>query len=234
MTGVQTCALPICFVEVGSTLAVLDPARPLTDDENDAVTQCFSLHKFRSYDKDIEYGIRQLVDIGVKAISPAINDPTTCVNCIHHLGVIIKEIGIRDDSSELYKKLKTDGIFLKEPSFEQYLDDAFDQIYQWGRRDHVIVRTIIGALTEVVSALPTVERVKIILKEVDEMELGWLLESGASNEFALAEHRNYARKSLMHFYAKAGDRLESLGSPDLAVTVRQTTLKFESSIEDGN
>lgn len=222
------------FVEVGSPLAILVPARPISDNEQIAIAKCFSLHKFRSYDKDIEYGIRQLVDIGVKAISPAINDPTTCVNCIHHLGVIIKEIGMRDDESELSKRLKAEGILLKEPSFEQYLDDAFDQIYQWGRRDHVIVRTIISALTEVASALPTVERVKVILKEIDEMELSWLLDGGATKEFALAEHRNYARKSVMHFYSKAADRLEVLSETRLAQSARQIARKFELSIEDGN
>ncbi|MBP7476611.1 MAG: DUF2254 domain-containing protein [Pyrinomonadaceae bacterium] len=219
------------FVEVGSKLAVVEPAIAIDQSTEKAIASCFSLHKFRSYDKDIEYGIRQLVDIGIKAISPAINDPTTCVNCIHQLGVILKEIGIREDDSELSKRLQTNGIFLKEPNFEQYLDDAFDQIYQWGRRDHVIVRTIIGALSEVVSALPTPERVETVIKEMDEMELGSLTQGGSSDAFALAEHRNYARKSLMHFYLAAAERIEFLGSPDRAEGLRLNAKKCELSIE---
>jgi uncharacterized membrane protein len=46
----------------------------------------FIISKFRSYEQDIPFGIRQLVDIAIKAISPAVNDPTTALNCIDYLG----------------------------------------------------------------------------------------------------------------------------------------------------
>ncbi len=204
------------FVEVGSPLAVIEPEIELSDLTRNEIRECFVLHKFRSIDQDIEYGIRQLVDIGVKAISPAVNDPTTCVNCIHYLGVIIKELIGRESRSLKSLKLEKKGILLKEPSFEQYIDDAFDQIYQFGRNDHVIVRAIIGVLTEVISAAPNPERAAIVVKEVDEMELTDLYQSSGRPLFPLIENRNYVRKALKRFFLAAGEKFDGLGQPEKA------------------
>lgn len=220
------------FIEVGSQLVVFEPPVDISEKTADRIASCFSLNKFRSYTSDVGYGIRQLVDIGIKAISPAINDPTTCINCIHQLGVIVKEITVREDHSKLYRRLHDAGIVLKEPDYERTLDDAFDQIYQFGRRDHVIVNTIIGTLTEIISAAPTVGRASIIVAEVDEMELATLLDHASESQFALREYRNYARRSLIRFYSAAARQIESLGSPEKAAELASLSKRYESSIED--
>lgn len=219
------------FIEVGSMIARFHPAIAISEKTATEIANCFSLHKFRSYTDDVEYGIRQLVDIAIKAISPAINDPTTCVNCIHQLGVILKEITVREDHSRLYKKLADIGIDSKEPSYEQFLDDAFDQIYHFGRRDHVVVHTIVGALTEIVSAAPTVARVETVVHEIEELELSSLLDHNRESQFALREFRNYARKGLVRFYAAAAERSEILGDTTRARELIAAKNAYQSSIE---
>lgn len=219
------------FIEVGSRVAEFQPAIPISEKTANDIANCFSLNKFRSYTDDIEYGIRQLVDIGIKAISPAINDPTTCVNCIHQLGVIIKEVTVREDHSKLHKRLAEIGIDSKEPSYEQFLDDAFDQIYHFGRRDHVIVHTIVGVLAEIVSAAPTISRAEAVVTEVAEMELLTLLDHNSDGQFALREFRNYARKSLVRFYATAAERFEVLGNQARAAELIELKDRYESSFE---
>lgn len=218
------------FVEVGSPLAVIEPEIELSERTKTEIRECFVLHKFRSIDQDIEYGIRQLVDIGVKAISPAVNDPTTCVNCIHYLGVIIKELIGRESRSVKSLKLENQGILLKEPSFEQYIDDAFDQIYQFGRGDHVIVRALIGVLTEVIAAAPDVDRAAIVVKEVDEMELGDLYRAGGRQIFPLIENRNYVRKALRKFYLAAAEKFDGLGRPEDGTNHRATADAISENI----
>ena len=52
----------------------------------DIVSKTFSVNRFRSHTQDINFGVRKLVDIAIKAISPAVNDPTTCLNCIDQIG----------------------------------------------------------------------------------------------------------------------------------------------------
>lgn len=219
------------FIEVGSTLVRFEPPVEIDEASASEIVRSFSIDKFRSYEQDIEYGIRQLVDIAVKAISPAVNDPTTCVNCIHYLGVILKELAVKEDRSSMAAKLEAIGITLKEPNFEQYLDDAFDQIYQFGRRDHTIVRTLIGVLTEIISAVPDLRRVDTVVKEIVEMELDFLTDEGREGSFALAEHRNYVRKSLIRFFTVAGERFETFGNAQGSVEVRKRANQLESSIE---
>jgi uncharacterized membrane protein len=51
---------------------------------NEAVTVEFE----RTLQQDITIGIRQLVDVSCKALSPAINDPYTAVQAIDHLSVV--------------------------------------------------------------------------------------------------------------------------------------------------
>lgn len=217
------------FVEVGSPLAVVEPEAELSERTKNEIRECFVLHKFRSLDQDIEYGIRQLVDIGVKAISPAVNDPTTCVNCIHYLGVIMKELAGRELRSMKSLEVVKRGILLKEPTFEQYIDDAFDQIYQFGRRDHVIVRTMISVLTEILLAAPGLERAAVVVKELSDMELQSLYTAELSSPFPLIENRDYVRKALKRFYGKAAQRFDDFGEPVAGAEYRRLVAAVDGS-----
>lgn len=49
----------------------------------------------RTRQQDVAYGIRALVDVAVKALSPAVNDPYTAVQAIHHMTVIFGEMASR-------------------------------------------------------------------------------------------------------------------------------------------
>ena len=42
--------------------------------------------------EDIDLGIRKLVEIALRAISPAINDPNTAKNCIEEIGIILSKL----------------------------------------------------------------------------------------------------------------------------------------------
>ncbi len=202
------------FIEEMSALAIILPNINIDQKTVAEIENCFRFSKFRSIDQDVEYGIRQLVDIGIKAISPAVNDPTTCVNCLNYLGVIVKNLAIREDKSLKNQELETNGIFLREPSFEKYVDDAFNQIYQWGKADYVIVKTIIRILADIISIVPNKKRFKAILHEIDEMELAYLYDKTQVSPIQLKEHQSYVRKSLKNFYETAANRAEILNLKD--------------------
>ena len=81
-------------VVAGTPLAVWWPdgdgtATVKSDDVADAVRTMYSIAYERTAAQDIDYGVQQIVDIGVRALSPGINDPTTAVNALGHLGAII-------------------------------------------------------------------------------------------------------------------------------------------------
>ena len=66
---------------------------PLSDTEANEVLDCFDFHDNEFAGANISYGMRQISEIAVKAISPAINDPGTAMRAINLLGVLLKRLG---------------------------------------------------------------------------------------------------------------------------------------------
>ncbi|GAB2612722.1 hypothetical protein GCM10027035_06390 [Emticicia sediminis] len=179
----------------------------------------FIISKFRSYEQDIPFGIRQLVDIAIKAISPAVNDPTTALNCIDYLGNIIKKAALSSTISKEAALLQQKNIHIREFSFEQLVDLAFDQIYHWGKEDYIIVRHLIKTTSFIIPFVEDAEKLYVLLAEVEDMELSFLKENYeelAKKEenicpFKRAEHRNSLRDYLADFYETAIVQIDKIG-----------------------
>lgn len=62
----------------------------------DKVRDCFSLGPTRTPEQDPQFLIDELVEIGMRALSPGINDPFTAITALHWLGAATSEIGRRD------------------------------------------------------------------------------------------------------------------------------------------
>ncbi len=80
------------FVIDGHPVAWVAPSRvaghdaPLSQSAVRDVAGTLTISSYRTVDQDAAFGIRQLVDIALKALSPGINDTTTAITCIDHLG----------------------------------------------------------------------------------------------------------------------------------------------------
>jgi len=93
-----------------------------------ALQAAFSISRFRTVEQDPAFGIRQIVDVGLKALSPGINDTTTAVTCVDYLTAILALIAPRRiPSSRLYEEGEL-LVIAKGPSFESLLSESFDQI----------------------------------------------------------------------------------------------------------
>jgi uncharacterized membrane protein len=87
----------------------------------------------RTYRQDPSYPLRILVDIALKALSPAINDPTTAVEALGRLGDLLVLLAsrqlpdgvLRDDAGEV-------RFFYRTPSWDEYLKLALDEIRIFG------------------------------------------------------------------------------------------------------
>jgi uncharacterized membrane protein len=63
------------FAVEGNPLVSIVAKKPLTDEIRKVCAACFDLGETRTMQQDFQFGIRQIVDMALKAISPAINDP---------------------------------------------------------------------------------------------------------------------------------------------------------------
>jgi len=119
------------FLIEGMPLASLTAGEQARDERViRALYAAYNLGKQRTVHQDAAYGIRQLVDVALKALSPGVNDTTTATNCIDYLGAILARMTdrqiaepYRSDAGQL--RLITSG-----PTFIGLLNGACDQIRQ--------------------------------------------------------------------------------------------------------
>ncbi len=106
----------------------------------------YAISRQRTVDQDVAFGIRQIVDVAMKALSPGINDTTTAIMCVDYLAAIMVRLATRRISPPYYLDNGELRVILRSPSFESLLSGAFDQIRQHGASNVAILLRMIGAL----------------------------------------------------------------------------------------
>lgn len=83
----------------------------------------------RSLEHDPTFGIRQLVDIALRALSPGVNDPTTAVDVVHHLKTPVRTVLLSDAPRRVYSGPDARKVFLAQtPGRSDYVVMAFSEI----------------------------------------------------------------------------------------------------------
>ncbi|MEO5651686.1 MAG: DUF2254 domain-containing protein [Marmoricola sp.] len=120
------------FVPEGAPLAMVHGGAA-TEDWDTLVSRGLELASERSMRQDVSYGLRQLVDVAERALSPGINDPTTAVQVIDQLHDLLRRLGAGRDLDGL--EADADGVvrLVTRPwGFGDLLDLAVDEIAHWG------------------------------------------------------------------------------------------------------
>ena len=102
------------------------------------------------------FGFRILVDIALKALSPAINDPTTAVLAIDQLHVLLRVVGLRslradefaDDSGQL-------RLIFRTPNWEHFVHISLREIRQCGAGSLQVVRRLRAMIGDLIKMLPS-------------------------------------------------------------------------------
>ena len=105
-----------------------------------------NLGRNRTLYQDPAYGLRQLVDIAIQALSPAINQPTTAIQVIDRLEDILRRIASSPRLTGCYAD-SAGRVRLTEPvlSFEDCMDLAFTEITSYGGSSPQVVRRLLAA-----------------------------------------------------------------------------------------
>ncbi|MGG5821740.1 DUF2254 domain-containing protein [Falsiroseomonas sp. HW251] len=128
----------------------------------------------RTYEQDPKYPIRLLVDIAIKALSPAINDPTTAVQALDQIEDLLRRLARVD--LDAGAEADADGrlrLVYPMPSWDDYLSLAFDEIRVFGATSVQVLRRMRAALRGVEEALgeddPRARQVRAYLAHLDGM-----------------------------------------------------------------
>lgn len=106
----------------------------------------YAIGRQRNVGQDASFGIRQIVDIAMKALSPGINDTTTAIMCLDYLAAIMVRLSARRMSPPHYLDNGELRVIARGPSFESLLSESFDQIRQHGASNIAILLRMLGAL----------------------------------------------------------------------------------------
>lgn len=93
------------------------------------VHRAFAVGRTRTLQQDVDFGLRQLVDIGLRAMSPSVNDPTTAYEVLVNLRAVLRDILIRELPARVISDDKGSTI-VRAPDLthEDYIAHAFDQM----------------------------------------------------------------------------------------------------------
>lgn len=155
------------YVYVGDVLLRAFAKEP-RDDHGDVLLSAFHIDRNRSPHQDPLFAIQQLVDIGLKALSPGINDATTAEQALDHLGSSLSLLAGRTIPSPE----RTAGgtkILAKAPAFADYIDAAFSQIQTAARGNFHVTRHLARVLEKLVAHAESDERRALLRCRLDEM-----------------------------------------------------------------
>jgi uncharacterized membrane protein len=83
----------------------------------------------RSMQQDPSYGLRQIADVALRALSPGVNDPTTAQEAIYHAGAVLSELLVRPEPPRVLERAHGGLLLLPEaPHAEELIGLAFDEV----------------------------------------------------------------------------------------------------------
>ena len=135
-----------------------------------AVGAAFALDRARTQRQDVLFGIRQLVDIALKAISPGINDPTTAEQCLSRIGDVVARLAERDFPPPWRRAPETGTILLlNRPDFAAVVDVAFSQIRREAADEVHVTAFLLDILARIAPRARAPGRQGAIRRQVDEV-----------------------------------------------------------------
>jgi uncharacterized membrane protein len=165
---VMSCAVGDTLVDDTKLLQVHGATGRLS---KEALLRSVHLSRERTFEQDPKYPIRLLVDIAIKALSAAINDPTTAVQTIDQIEDLLHRLG----RCNLDAGYATDGsgavrLIFPMPTWEDYLTLAFDEIRQYGASSVQVMRRLRAALVGLADSLSSAERVDAVKRYLEHLD----------------------------------------------------------------
>lgn len=145
--------------QVGDFIAAGDPLFRIFEGgetlSEDTLRDTVAMGQERTLEQDPTYAFRIIVDIAAKALSPAINDPTTAVLAVDQIHHLLRNVGMRS----LAEGRETDSqgklrLVYRTPDWEDFVHLAVTEIRQYGRDSIQIMRRLRAMLENLIETLP--------------------------------------------------------------------------------
>ncbi|MGE0450274.1 MAG: DUF2254 domain-containing protein [Vicinamibacterales bacterium] len=156
------------FVTSGEPL--LASTGEVEDDTCRKVNAMFTLGHHRTIDQDSAFGVRQIVDIALKALSPGVNDATTAIVSLDYLGTILARMARRRGTAWTRGANGELRVIGRGATFESLAGDTFDEIRDTARDNAPIYLRMIETIGTVAAQTASRGRRRILAGHLDRTE----------------------------------------------------------------
>jgi uncharacterized membrane protein len=153
------------FIVQDTPLALLWPGSATSQDMDAVITAAFLLGPQRTLVQDVTFGINELVEMAVRALSPAINDPFTAMTCLDWIATALCRVCGRafpppnrcDDQGRV-------RLMMKAVTFTDLADAAFNPIREAGRTNTAVTLRLLDTIMVVATCARTEEQYATLLR----------------------------------------------------------------------
>ena len=153
------------FVPAGVPLVMVSKGNRLPPEGTAELLAAFDCGPTRTLQQDVEFGVLQIVDVALKAISPAVNDPTTAISCVDQLSRILIRFASREPPEDLlYDPPGIVRASIEWIHFERLLEAAFEQIRMYSKTDVAVSLRLLRALGDIAASTADPEFRRILVE----------------------------------------------------------------------
>jgi len=133
------------FLPAHAPLVWVSAPSGIDDECRGRLLDSFAVGDSRTLQQDVEFGLVQLTDIAVRALSPGVNDPTTACDVTVHIGNVLLAIWERPMPPS---QREDDGrtVVMVRPSHAAYLERAIGPISRYGAGDPEVLSSVVRTL----------------------------------------------------------------------------------------
>ncbi len=168
----QLLARPGDYVFPGAPIALFHPADADADAQEGArkaICNAVSLSAERASADDIEYGVRQLVEVAVRALSPGINDPHTAMSALDRLGAALCSLQGLHLPNGLYMRDGHCVLMVPAVDYARLAGAMFNLVRQNASGSATVLTRMLQVLTAVASCERSAARLRVLQQHADQI-----------------------------------------------------------------
>jgi uncharacterized membrane protein len=128
---------------------------------------CLSFGRQRTVHQDAPFGLQQIVDIALKALSPGTHDPSTAITCIDQLGALMVAAVSRDMPGPHRSSKGVLRVIARGPDFASMLALSFDAITDHAANHVEVYASLLATLGRIADATTSVQRRHRVAAQLD-------------------------------------------------------------------
>jgi uncharacterized membrane protein len=155
------------FIATGQSLATVWPGGAAGQVAL-ALSKAHVTGPHRTLMQDPVFAIDQLVEIAIRALSPAVNDTFTALTCIDWLSAGLRQVSSRTLSEGVYRdRFHRVRLIETDPSYARMVNRAFDKIRQSSREMPAVLIRMLDALTSIASEATSPEQRRVLTRKAE-------------------------------------------------------------------